>query len=409
MDELLFSSGDLRLALEHQGKRLREAVESVPEDHLRQADVDEWAAALAEEFQADAPELQVDQMYREPVQEIRVDVSHDPGRYFSPSTTDRRIRGYRVVVRIPFTGDKGVFELRPSSFTFNPPRGRVLDGELAYTIEYSHDTTADIDSQVNSFVGAVQQWLGFARGDIDSFNRTLEQEAAGAIADRRSRIERRDAHLATSSIPERRPGSGGKTYIPEVIVRRPAPKLPAKAIGGGVQLEPVLEDRIFEHILSVVRMQALQMEQAPKTYAQMDEEARRDVFLGTLNTHYEGRGAAEAFNVAGKTDILIRYEGRSLFIGECKFWQGAKSFTGAVDQLFGYASWRDTKLALIVFVRGKGLTEIIEKAREALADHPQFVSWRDAAGETELRAVVGWPGDARRHAELNVFFVHTPA
>jgi hypothetical protein len=28
----------------------------------------------------------------------------------------------------------------------------------------------------------------------------------------------------------------------------------------------------------------------------MDEEARRDVFLGTRNTHYEGRGAAEAFN-----------------------------------------------------------------------------------------------------------------
>ena len=222
-------------------------------------------------------------------------------------------------------------------------------------------------------------------------------------------MEQRDAHLATSSIPERRPGSGGKTYIAEVIVRRPAPKLPAKADGGGVQLEPVLEDRIFEHILSVVRMQALQMEQAPKTYAQMDEEARRDVFLGTLNTHYEGRGAAEAFNVAGKTDILIRYEGRSLFIGECKFWQGAKSFAGAVDQLFGYASWRDTKLALIVFVREKGLTEIIDKAREALADHPQFVSWQNAAGETELRGVVGWPADERRHAELNVFFVHTPA
>jgi len=156
-------------------------------------------------------------------------------------------------------------------------------------------------------------------------------------------------------------------------------------------------------------MQALQMEQAPKTYLAMDEEARRDLFLGTLNTHYEGRGAAEAFNVGGKTDILIRYEGKSLFIGECKFWQGAKSFTEAIDQLFGYASWRDTKLELIVFVREKGLSEIIAKAAEALAAHPQFVAWQDAAGETELRATVSWPGDARRHADLNVFFVHTPA
>jgi hypothetical protein len=251
----------------------------------------------------------------------------------------------------------------------------------------------------------VQQWLGWARGEIDAFNGALEQEARRAIAARRARIEQREQHLATSAIPERRT-DGAKTYIPEVIVRRPGPKLPAAS---GLELEPVLEDRIFEHILSVVRMQALQMEQAPKTYAQMDEEARRDVFLGTLNTHYEGRGSAEAFNVSGKTDILIRYEGKSLFVGECKFWSGAKSFTDAIDQLFRYASWRDTKLALIVFVRENGLTEIVEKAREALASHPQFVSWQDAAGETELRAIVRWPGDDRRLADLNVFFVHTPA
>jgi hypothetical protein len=51
---------------------------------------------------------------------------------------------------------------------------------------------------------------------------------------------------------------------------------------------------------------------------------------------------------------------------------------------------------------------VVEKGREALADHEQFLSWRDAASETELRAVVSWPGDERRHADLNVFFVHTP-
>jgi hypothetical protein len=33
-----------------------------------------------------------------------------------------------------------------------------------------------------------------------------------------------------------------------------------------------------------------------------------------LNTHYAGRAHAEAFNHGGKTDILIRHEGRNLFI-----------------------------------------------------------------------------------------------
>jgi hypothetical protein len=408
MDGLLFTDGELRLALQHQAERLRAAVEAVPEEHLLQADVDEWVAALAEEFYVEAPELQLGQMYREPAKEIKVDVSHDPGRYFSPYTTDRRINGYRVVVRVPFTGDKGVFELRPNQFTFNPPRARVDGNELALTLEYPHDKQPDIDSQVNGTIGTIEQWLGWSGGEIESFNRALEQHARSAIAGRRQRIEQREQHLATSSIPERRPGDA-KTYIPDVIVRRPAPKLPtAKTNGAGVQLEPVLEDRIFEHILSIVRMQAREMERAPKTYVGMDEEARRDLFLATLNTHYEGRGSAEAFNVNGKTDILIRYEDKNLFIAECKFWQGAKGFTDAIDQLFGYASWRDTKLALIMFVREKGLTEIVDKGRDALAAHAQFVAWQDSAGETELRGTVSWPGDDRRHADLNVFFVHTP-
>jgi hypothetical protein len=118
---------------------------------------------------------------------------------------------------------------------------------------------------------------------------------------------------------------------------------------------------------------------------------------------------AEAFNMSGKTDVLVRHpEGRNLFIGECKFWEGSKSFSETVDQLFSYAGWRDTKLAVVMFVREKGLTGVVEKARDALGEHDQFVEWAQALSETELRATMSWPGDERRHADLNVFFVHMP-
>ena len=150
-------------------------------------------------------------------------------------------------------------------------------------------------------------------------------------------------------------------------------------------------------------------ERSPQTCAGMGEEALRTVVLDALNTHYRGQGTAGAFNVAGKTDILIRHEGNNLFIGECKFWSGVKGFVAAIDQLFGYTAWRDTKLALIMFVRERDLTAIIDKAREAIAEHDQFVAWRGSANETELRAVMSWPTDDRRHADLNVFFVPTPS
>ena len=61
-----------------------------------------------------------------------------------------------------------------------------------------------------------------------------------------------------------------------------------------------------------------------------------------------------------------------------------------------------------MFVRERAVTDIVEMAREALADHERFVEWRDGANETELRAVMSWPGDERQHADLNVFFVPVP-
>lgn len=100
------------------------------------------------------------------------------------------------------------------------------------------------------------------------------------------------------------------------------------------QLEPVLDDRVFEHILGVIRRQGQQMEQSPGTYAGMGDEDRRHTLVATLNTHYAGRAHAEAFNNQGKTDVLIRHEGRDRFICECKFWSGIEGFRDTIDQLF---------------------------------------------------------------------------
>lgn len=110
-----------------------------------------------------------------------------------------------------------------------------------------------------------------------------------------------------------------------------------------------------------------------------------------------------------KTDILVRHpEGRNLFIGECKFWSGAQGFVDTINQRFSYAAWRDTKLAIIMFVREKNLTAIVDKARTALDHHPQLVEQLAAATEAELRAIACWPGDDRQRADPCIIFVHTP-
>jgi hypothetical protein len=103
VDELMFNSGDLRLALEAQTKKMVEAVEAEPEKRLVQADVDQWAAALAHHFAVLCPSLHINEVWMDEVQDVKVDVSHDQMRYFSDYASDlaRSFPGYRVVVHVP--------------------------------------------------------------------------------------------------------------------------------------------------------------------------------------------------------------------------------------------------------------------------------------------------------------------
>jgi len=87
-------------------------------------------------------------------------------------------------------------------------------------------------------------------------------------------------------------------------------------------------------------------------------------FLFQLNGHYQGQATGETFNSNGKTDILIRYENKNIFIAECKFWRGESLYLKTIDQLLGYVTYRDTKTALLIFIKNKNFTDILNKIKE---------------------------------------------
>jgi hypothetical protein len=93
------------------------------------------------------------------------------------------------------------------------------------------------------------------------------------------------------------------------------------------------------------------MELSPHVFYNMGEEDLRTHFLVQLNGAFKGQATGETFNFQGKTDILIRVEGKNVFIAECKFWKGEEALFATLDQLLSYLSWRDTKAALLVFNR----------------------------------------------------------
>jgi hypothetical protein len=408
-DDYLFRRGRLSSALEQQLVKMRKAINAEPEESLPHVDIPEWAAALAHHFAVDCPELQTDDVWMEEPKQTDVDVSSHHARYFSDPDSPRTLAGERITIHIPFEGDKGVFSLGPSSFTTVWPQGEVRDDEILISVEYLCGQEPPVQGALNQFIDLTSKYLGWCQEEIDAFNARLEQDAVGAIESRRALVTQRNEQLAQTGIPIRKPGQSSKTtYVADALVLRPAPSVPkTRADDKAPRLEPVLSEQRFEHILELIRKQGLHIEQHPQTYLKMDEEERRNVILQGLSLVYDGF-TAETHSRAGHTDIICRVDGRNVFICECKFWAGQKGFTETIDQLFGYGGWRDTKLSIVMFVREKNLTEIVTKARAALKTHPQFVGWKAAASDTELRATMHWEGDEKRLADLNVLLVHTP-
>lgn len=407
LPDLLFYENELSSALEATARRMDAEIDSAPEDHVLHADDDAWIAALAERHSVAVPVLRPDDVWMDPPEEVKVDVGHDHMRRALDPGGSFFIAGTRNTVHLPFDGDAGVFRFTPSTRNYNPPRADVRGSELVRSWEYPHDSPIDIRAQLDELVASIQSYLTWAASDVAVFNSSLESRARGRISARRDRIRASYDRAASSGIPIGPRGQPEKTYIADAIVRVPSPVIPPR-LETPIPLEPTLGDEHFENVIRVLRAFFAQMERSPDAWKNLDEEHRRDLVVTTLNTHYRGQTTAEAFNVSGKTDILVRVDDRNVFVGEAKFWSGEKAFGEAIDQLFSYAAWRDTKLALLVFVREKGLSAIVEKARAVVEQHASFDSWAHDVGESELRALVRWPGDSDRLGHLSLFLVHTP-
>jgi hypothetical protein len=172
--------------------------------------------------------------------------------------------------------------------------------------------------------------------------------------------------------------------------------------------EPTWAPEHYEHALKVIHGMALVMERSPSAFKTMDEEAIRQAFLMQLNGQFEGKATAETFNMSGKTDILLREGDRNVFIAECKFWKGPKAFSEAIDQLLGYATWRDSKTAILVFNRGTDMSTVLNGIDTTSKAHKNFkraVNWPHESG---YRYVFHANGDTNSELIVTVLAFHVP-
>ena len=245
---------------------------------------------------------------------------------------------------------------------------------------------------------------------VPRYNDHLRQCATNFIERRREEVRKKNSatdRLKRLPIRIRRRTDGSDNQIVPVK-RRPAPVPKKPSSSPATEGEYVLTLPDYESILKTIRSMVLIMERSPDVFAMMGEESLRTVLLVNLNGLYEGQATGETFNGYGKSDILIRVENKNIFIAECLVWDGEKALLAKMnDQLFQYAMWRDTKVALIVFSRRDNFSNVVATMKKTVATHPQCLGLVDES-ETEGTYRFHRHDDADRHFYLTCMAFTVP-
>ncbi|MFD0076091.1 hypothetical protein ACFVIY_27015 [Streptomyces sp. NPDC127166] len=395
----LFQRGDLARSLEHELTKITEAVAGWNEDALLSCPESDICEELEEKFLVEPLVLDRAGITAGPVKEAFASISQ--------FGDEMRIRRTVVSISVPFTGDRELFHLRPSSFTLNPPAATIDGNELK--IEWMGPLDQDgqqIRLNLDRQLDEIQRWIDWGTAQVKAYNPSAKQKILNEVQARKIRLLANRSIQGALGFPMReRPDA--TTYNVPIKRKKIVPRR-AAAPNKPFQPEPALAEAHYEAALEVLRNQRNALERAPGTSAKMGEEEIRNLLLIGLNSHFEGQAAGEVFNNTGKTDILIRVDDRHIFIGECKIWKGPKTISDTLDQLLGYLTWRDTKAALLLFIRSGAPGDVMPKAIAKFREHPNYK--RDGQHSTEERHdfVFHANGDTSREIKIAFLPFHLP-
>ena len=329
---ILFSERDLDHQLRVRQQRVAAAIDAIPKEQFLISSDEEIVDHVLPGLTVEPLVLQEDQTTMDQT-ETEVDVSGDRMRIFRP---DHRgpfyIRGTRVDVDIPFTGEEWIFNYRTNPYRSVFPHAEVKTGYIRVSISLPHDVEREkFKGLYERELALVKDYVEASYNQVTAYNQGLSQLVSQSITRRRKQLASH-ANIATLlDIPLAAKADAPPMTPVRVAIRRPPPlAVPPKS---GLSPEPGIADETFERILHFIRHQGRTFERTPSTFAVHGEEDLRNIILAQMNGHFEGEAAGEVFRGRGKTDICIEQDNRAAFVGECKLWAGPTGLAKALARL----------------------------------------------------------------------------
>ncbi|MBQ0086451.1 MAG: hypothetical protein KBS72_02040 [Bacteroidales bacterium] len=399
--DTLFNQFDNCALAKSRDKQISDAVKRLDEDYVLNINESEYVNYLIEEYSLHIPVIHFEDTRIEP-KKVLVDPEYLPRYWMADKAVERNLIRYII----PYEGDSNLLNCRPSTWLSSGGGLFHLSSNYIYTDILVIDENAEkVKREFEDRKDSLSKMLGYLESDIRSYNMSLPTTAKRLFMNRKEKIINDNKFLAGLGTPTAAQSQTNRTYsVPSVSRRYPKPYF-EKNSNNLEEPTPIMDAQKYSQILDAVHTIGKMYESFPNVTKGMDEETLRDLFLTQIQTSFKADSATgEAFNKKGKTDIMVKHGDGIIFIAECKFWKGKQVFLDAISQLLSYLTWRDTKTALLIFVRDTSMTTAITKAQEAITSHANFKSIEKKNCEAWLNFKFSMPNDADRDVYMAIQF-----
>jgi len=317
------------------------------------------------------------------------------------------LKPLQLEVHVPAEGEVAtLFDVEPRALTSSYSHGDTHEVIFAFALSPGASITSnDLDQFFTQYAAQLEASVSAANVLLGKHQESLRDSVRPLLEERWRRTRRLRGALEELNIPLSRNAQDPMT-IPVRPTTISMASVDAAAAGGAPEWR--LADGVSANVVQIISDFGLALERLPNTADRLvggDEETLRDVLLFLLNANFRGTATGETFIGYGKSDILLRWENRDAFVGECKIWKGASALARGIDQLLTrYSLWRQSRVALILFIRQPAnATTIIEKAHEAIRTHDRtkaVLPSSEPHGRRDYSVVTS--GDERRPATLTL-------
>ena len=376
--------------------RLRHHIESQPDNYILNVNETEYLKFLVNEFRIDNLELDFENSH--------VRISDFNTMSYQPPPN----RGEKITYCIPYKGDGDLLYYYPDMQNNRDLEATVGSGCVCFNVTYEPNRKEQLQEEIEIRLSKIKAMAAVVRERVAQYNNSLPEQASNIFHRQKNYLLEKYNLIKALNVPVYK-----RTDLPQTFAV-PAPetrkKICLKPIAAEINYtpEPTLEQSTYESILQYIHDWGKQFERMPSLYRGRLEPHLRDLFLLLIEPHFIGTATGETFNKEGKTDILLRHEGKNVFVAEFKMWSGEKDYLKAINQLLGYLTFRDSKAAIVLFVRNKGISEIFKIVEKITPTHNNYLGFVGRYDESWFNYRFHITGDQSREVRIAILLFHIP-